>query len=1014
MEQVLIPARRPDAYARAGNRELYGWKLIGRRLASFLLLLFTSISVFAQDGPPHLRDYARDVWTTRNGLPQNTVRDIAQTPDGHLWLATWEGVARYNGIEFSVFDRSSSPALLDNGIGTLYVDADGALWLGDSRGNVGRQDKSGNWQHWMPAPENAPAVIIEAMEKDSKGQLWLAYDGLGLGRLDTNGRLHHYAARPELAGSVNYRKMVVDARDRVWLGTFDGLLYLDADGQMKKAPDQSLLPKGLAWPYRAPDGAIWVVAADRIYRIEDDRLIFKHRLREAGQLTEMMQDRRGDLWFGTENSGVWRISGNSVEHLNAESGLLGSRVISLLEDAEGSIWVGMNGGLMRLRETLFTSYNHARGLSGDYVRTLAEDARGQLWIGSSSGLDRMQADGRIVDVPLRSSDSQPSIMSLAVDAAGAVWAGTRGEGVFKLGPRGQVTHYRPGLEVARGNYRAITLGDDGDVWLGSSQGVFRMRGGRALPMTEAGMPQSVVLALEWIDGALWIGTIDGAWRLKNGVVTRLDVAAAGGARSIYGFRQMGNSIWITSDRGVFRYRGEQLVQVGLARGLPVDTVFEFVPDRLGNVWMSSNRGIWRTRADALEAVADGRQAKVSGEMYREIDGLVSSQSNGSSRPAAVLRGDGSLWVATSGGLVTVNPDALERFGDRRPPPPVVEKVLVGGQSLNWREAQSVDIPGGERIAISYAGLSYLMSDRIRYRTRLEGLDNDWVDRGSQRGVEYVGLPPGNYALHVGAAHLDGQWSQSEALWRFTVKPMWWQRLDVRFAASGLALLGLYLLYRWLVNRYRTSNARLTRLVDRRTYDLKMQAERLLIAHNEKTALAERLRVQADLFEQQAREDGLTGLPNRRAFDEELARDIARARRSGRPLCLLILDIDHFKRINDNWSHSVGDLVLCDVGDLMRRGSRESDMPARLGGEEFALILNDSALVEAESAVKRLHSLFAGYQEWGGRGNGELSITFSAGLVQLQDDDLTPSELCQRADQALYRAKDAGRGRTCLG
>lgn len=1012
MEQVPIPARLPGASARAGNRASHARWLAG--ILPLLLALLVCAPVWAQGRSPHLCDYARDVWTTRNGLPQNTLRDIAQTPDGHLWLATWEGVARYNGLEFTVFDRSSSPALPDNGIGTLYVDAEGALWLGDSRGNVARYDARGNWQHWTPAAGDAPAIIIEAMQKDSQGRLWLMYEGAGLGQLDGNGRFHHYPPPAEFANSVNYTRMAVDAQDRVWLGTFDGLLYLDADGQMKRAPQRFNLPRGLAWPYRARDGAIWVVASDRIYRMEGEQLVLKHRLPGVGQLTAMMQDRRGDLWLGTENKGLWRLGAGGVEHLEAEGALLGSRVISLLEDAEGSIWVGLNGGLLRLRETLFSSYSHARGLSGDYVRTLIEDARGGLWVGSSSGLDRMLPDGRIEPVPLRTHERQPSIMSLAVDAGNAVWVGTRGEGVFHLRPQGAVRQYRPGIELPRGNYRSIVVGDDGTVWLGSSQGVLRMVNGQAQPVTAAGMPRSVVLGLQWNDGALWIGTIDGAWRLQGDVATRLDVAGVGGARAVYGFQPLDGAMWITTDRGLYRYRDGKLVAVGLAQGLPIDTVFELVPDRLGNAWLSSNRGVWRTRSEALTAVADGRQSRLSGEMYREIDGLVSSQSNGSSRPAAILRHDGTVWVATAGGLVTVDPDALVRFNAIKPPPAVVENVLLDGRPLNWRGNEEQQIPGGQRLSISYVGLSYLMPARIRYRTRLQGLDNDWVERGSQRGVEYVGLPPGRYALHVSAAHPDGQWSEGPALWHFTVQPMWWQRLEVRLAFAALTLLGLYLLYRFLIHRYRSSNARLTRLVDRRTYDLKLQAERLLAANSEKTALAERLRVQADLFEQQAREDGLTGLPNRRAFDDVLSRDIARSRRSGRPMCLLILDIDYFKRINDSLSHIVGDKVLCEVGDLMRRCSRESDMPARLGGEEFGLILNDTGLQEARIAAERLHQLFAEHRHWGGIEDSELTVSFSAGLVQLRDDDLTPSMLCHRADRALYQAKHEGRGRTCLG
>jgi len=324
----------------------------------------------------------------------------------------------------------------------------------------------------------------------------------------------------------------------------------------------------------------------------------------------------------------------------------------------------------------------------------------------------------------------------------------------------------------------------------------------------------------------------------------------------------------------------------------------------------------------------------------------------------------------------------------------------------------VRVEGGHRITVHFVGLSYLMSERIRYRTRLDGMDGGWIDRGQQRSVEFNGLPPGDYTLHVSAAHPGGRWSDSEAVWRFTVKPFLWQRLSVQIGVGLLLLAGLVMLYRYLIERYRTSNIRLAQLVDERTADLQLQAERLLSANEEKTDLLERLRQQSEAFERQAREDVLTGLPNRRAFDEVLTRDFARSQRSGHPLCLVVLDIDHFKQVNDLHSHSVGDVVLAEVARLLAASCRDSDMPARLGGEEFALLLNDTGVDEAEQVLQRMRGLFHAQRNWAGIDG--LRVTFSAGLVELHPADRTPLLLMQRADRALYKAKHEGRDRVVIG
>lgn len=989
------------------------WRSAGVVLLCWLCLLPLPAFADAVSTPP-LRDYAIDVWTTRNGLPHNSLRGIAQTPEGHLWFATWEGVARYNGLDFDLYDRSSTPGLLDNGIGALYVDREGALWMSDSRGNVLRRAPDGQWRQWPRQPPS-PKVLIQAMQKDSKGRLWLLYEGRGLGYLSPEGRFAYEAPPPGAPVNMTLSNwLAVDDKDRVWVGTMDGLKLRGDDGVLRSAPASLGLPPGLAWPYRAPDGAFWVATDGALYRLHDDGARLVHSLPGISHATMMLQDRHGDLWLGTENQGLFRIGSHGVERLPESRVVPTGRIASLFEDAEGSIWVGANGGLYRLRETLFSSYTTSDGLSGDYVRAVLEDDQQRLWVGGAAGLDRMERDGRIVPVPLRNSVGKPpSVLSLAQSRDGSIWVGTFGDGIYRIGRDGHGRHYGAAEGLSAGNVRVMSADRGGNgIWAGTQRGLVRIDDAGVHVPTAEGLPGGLVTALLDAGDGLWMGTIEGIRVLRGNSVQRLDVDALGGGRSIFGFTPVGNAMWVTSDRGLYRYRDGQLARVGLEQGMPVDTVFHMVPDRLGNVWISSNRGVLRTEMATLEEVANGRRASVAVERYNEIDGMFNAQANGSTGPSALLRRDGSFWVATAGGLSTVDPQRLLRFRERPAPPAVIESLRLDGQPLPWQAGQRTRIPGGRRLTVDYVGLSYLMSERIRYRTRLEGLDHDWIERGAQRSVEFIGLPPGDYTLHVAAAHPGGRWGDSHAIWEFTVEPQLWQRRSVQVAAGLLLLLGLVALYRYLIHRYKTSNARLAQQVAERTADLQLQAEHLLEANREKTALAERLRQQAEDFERQAHEDPLTGLPNRRAFDEGLARDFARAQRSGQPLCLVVLDIDHFKRVNDTWSHGVGDVVLQQMARLLIASSRDSDLPARLGGEEFALLLNDTTLEEATQVCERLRELFHAQRDWAGIEG--LQVTFSAGLVQLAMDDRTPLLLCRRADRALYRAKSEGRDRTCLG
>jgi len=987
------------------------WRRVPGLCLVLAAMLVAANAFAAGAGAPPLRDYAIDVWTSREGLPHNSIRAIAQTREGHLWFATWEGLVRYNGLEFSVFDRSTRPGLLDNGVGNLFVDGDGDLWLSDSRGDVGRYDPARAAWKWWPHQDGAPQVIIQSLQTDSEGRLWLLFEGNGLGYLGPDGKMVYTPPPADLPLALSYMRLAVDARDRVWVGTFDGLVYRDTDGSFHRAPASFHLPPGLAWPYLAPDGALWIAAGDGLYRVEDGEAVLKHRVPGQGHLTSLLQDRRGDLWVGTENNGLFRIGRRGVERLPPSSSIPGGRISCLFEDAEGSIWVGANGGLFRLRETLVANVTRREGLSGDYTRSVLEDQRGRLWVGSSTGLDVIE-DGQVRHYPLPDSNGRaPAVLSLAEDGKGQLWAGTYGDGVFRISDSG-LQHHGFSEELPAGNIRALSVDDADRVWVGTQHGVVMLdaRGPRRL--RGPGMPTGLVTSLATSRGTVWIGTIEGVRILReDGRVEQPDLARNGGARTVFGFHRAGGDMWIASDRGLYRYRDGHLARVGLEQGMPVDAVFQMVADQDNNIWISSNRGLLRTELPALNAVADGRQARIVVERFNEMDGMLNSQANGSSAPAALVRRDGSLWVATAGGLATLDPARLDAYRERTPPPPVIENVQVDGRAQPWQAIDRVRFPPRGRISVSFVGLSFLMPERIEYRTRLEGLDNDWIYRGRQRNAEFIGLPPGDYALHVSARHPGGRWSEREAVLKFNIAPLWWQRGDMQVLGAISLLLLLAGLYRFGIQRYKRHNARLAELVRERTHDLQQQAQRLLLANQEKSELLTRLRLRSDAFERQAHEDALTGLPNRRQFDEALARDLSRARRSGRPLSLVILDIDHFKQINDSHSHAAGDAVLHDVGTLLTAACRASDLPVRLGGEEFALLLTDTPAAEAEQVCQRIRDLFHARSDWGGVPG--LRVSFSAGVAELREDE-SGSSLMQRADHALYQAKSQGRDRICLG
>ncbi len=1001
---------------RRGNARCNHGMRIACVLACWLLLADAWLASPARAESPALAEYAHDSWTTRQGLPHNSVLDIAQTRDGYLWFGTWEGLARYNGIDFTTFSRTSFPALPDSAISALHADAEGNLWTGDTRGNLGRRDADGRWRFWG-GKAGVPQASITALVRDENGRTWVAFERLGVGLLDAGGAFR-LLPLPANVPAVTGLHFALGRDGRLWLGTLDGLYRVDADGL--HAASGMGAPTGLVSPYRDAEGSVWVTAGGDIYRLVGERYERVRHVADVRRFSVMLRDDHGDLWMGTDNQGLLRIGERGMEWVDARRGLPEGRITALFQDRENSLWVGVNGGLYRLRETLFSSYTREDGLVGNYVRALLPTRDGSLWIGGNNGLNRMLPDKRMVSVALDRDDPGRgmSVMALAEGADGDVLVGTYGDGLLRLHDGHVMARNGPALNLPGGHVRTLATGADGAVWMGTRRGVCVIApDGHARWLDAPGMPKGLVYALQATAHGLWVGSGEGVVLWRDGRAEKIDVDAAADAHSVLDLYEdtAAGVMWMSTDRGLvrYRYRDRHLDHVGIEQGLPVDAVFQMVVDKQGSAWLGSNRGVLRADYAALMRRADGTDRQpLHVDLFGTLDGMVSSQGNGASSPTTVLRADGSVWFATAGGAVTVQPERLVRFRVLPPPPVVIEGVALDGQVAEISPASRLRIgPDTRRLSISFVGLSYLLPQGIRYRTRLDGFDRDWVERGSQHVAEFTSLMPGEYVFRVSAANADGRWNPQEAVLRFVVEPSLWQMPGFWIVLGLFALMLSIGLYRDRMVRFRRSETRLRQLVDERTVDLQRQSERLLRVDAEREQLLTRLRRQTEDFERLAHEDPLTGLPNRRRFDEALAHEFARSRRSGEPWSLAMIDIDHFKQVNDRYSHAVGDEALRAVADVLRTHDRGMDTVARLGGEEFALLMPHTTAEQAVGVCERLREAMRSH-DCGGIAPG-LAVTISIG-VAAWPEHADAAAVMEAADAALYRAKARGRDRVMAG
>lgn len=445
----------------------------GRVLVLALIGMLAVASAAVPAAPPaahreSIEGFAKDAWSTSAGLPHNAVHAITQTGDGYLWFATWEGVARYNGVGFTTFSRMSTPALPDSAIATIAADRFGNLWTGDTRGNLGRRDPAGRWRFWGRA-QGMPRAAINRMAVDQEGRVWVGFDRLGIGRLDPDGRftvLRGPAGKP-----ITVLRIAIDADGRPWLGTLDGAYRVDRDGRLRVMSAELGLPPGQAMPFRDKAGHIWLTAGSSLYRVEGGRAVLVFRQPDGKRFSDFLHATNGDLWLGTENDGLLRVKGTRVDHFSTRNGLPEGRITALFEDREHSIWVGANGGLFRLRKALFANLRAEDGLSGNYVRALAETRDGSLWVGSSKGLDVVPPSGVPRPVPLGPAANRVSVMSLSAGPDDLLTIGTFGDGVLQARGGRVVRRITQAQGLPANHVRAFAQARGGGVWAGTQRGV---------------------------------------------------------------------------------------------------------------------------------------------------------------------------------------------------------------------------------------------------------------------------------------------------------------------------------------------------------------------------------------------------------------------------------------------------------------------------------------------------------------------------------------------------------------
>jgi ligand-binding sensor domain-containing protein/signal transduction histidine kinase len=781
-----------------------------------------------------LTQYTLDIWTKENGLPQNAVNAICQSRAGYLWVGTYQGLARFDGLEFRTYSIGNSPGLASNGIFALMEDRNGALWVGTNGGGVSvfKDDVFTNYTTKEGLPHNNVISLLE----DSKGRVWV---GTSTGVVVyENGKFTSFDKLQALSRN-SILSITEDREGRIWFGT-RGNVFTYYEGQMQKETTAPFAPQNFTSLLVDQNGVLWIGSDAGLFVRKNGittRIDRKDGLQDE-KITRMFEDKNGVVWIGTLSGGLHRYWRGRIDVLNSRNGLADDRIQSLLEDREGNLWIGTGlNGLHRLKEGKFVNYGPPEGMSAEIAYCVLRGTDDAMYVGTfSGGVNRLQ-NGQFTHITTAQGLGNNYVRCMYQDPERNLWVGIYGVGLQKISNGRVVATYGRAQGLVGTYIRAMVPDGAGGLWLATQNGLSHFTGGSFVNYTtENGLSINSILCMAQDPfGNLWLGTDGGGlMRLTDGKFVYY--TAANGltndvVMSLY-FDEFEKCLWVGTNLGLDRVqieRGtEKIFNFKNVEGIYGESVFQVLDDKRGSLWMGTNNGIYRVLKNDLNSFMKGMVARVTTQHFDHSDGMRTGQTTPNGHPSGVRDDLGRLWFPTPKGVTVIDPARI--IVNELAPPVAIESIVADGQSVKVDDVVELG-PGNEKYEIKYAGLSLMATEKVQMQYMLEGFEKDWVNVGRRNTAYYTSLPPGSYVFRVKACNNDGVWNETGASVKIVLRPYfyqtWWFALLVLAAFLAMG----YVLLRWRERRVRLENRWLEAKVAMRTMEVTQQKE-AIAKHNE--------------------------------------------------------------------------------------------------------------------------------------------------------------------------------------
>lgn len=776
-------------------------------LCSFLLVGFVALSqqkpvAFHPTKP--LSQSSIDQWTGKDGLISNNLTSIVQATDGFLWITTYNGLIRFDGHTFLLFDRENVPFLQSDAFYRGYVDGNRLWFSTQASGIIVYENKE--LKPFLPdaLPKSIRCLLT------SEREIWAGSNNNGL-----------YVVRDSAVTKISFEpvsdisimSLAQDQENNLWVATNgNGVVKIIGDKYEQFTTEQGL-SGNVVNTIRCTNNGDVLIGTTKGFDILSKGKITNHPLLRNVQVNSMTIDSVESIWLATER-GLARINFKLglQELFSKNQGLPTLELTSIAFDAEHSAWLtSSKAGLIRLKDGGITTFSENSGLSLDLVNIIVEGPDKKMYIGTDGGDIDVMSDTNVEHFQMQHSHNNMSIRDICFDKNETMWIGSYNGVLKRKGNQETLFNTTNGLPAQ--DVRRILEGDDGHVWFATrSGGIIKFKNDKTVSVFDKknGLRSNYVLSLEKdSEGNLYAGTNGGGLSKidMNGHVTTFNINKDDSGLLIFNLHiDMDGSIWLVTNVGLFHFDGKKFRKIEIDSSTKAGSFFDWVEDNIGNVWLTTNKGIFQFKKSAVTKFIKDNKTKIAVRVYDNFDGMKNKECTGATR--SVKSSEGEIWIPTIGGASVVYPNTLR---ENPAIPPVYITQLATDEKVFKSDSVIKIEPGNLRYTFSFTSLSFVAPSKNQFKYRLEGFDEDWVDSHAARQVGYTNLPPGNYTFRVIASNNDGVWNTTGASMSFSVLPFFYQRTSFYIFSSVAILLILVGIYKWRIYAMEKRNRELKKV-----------------------------------------------------------------------------------------------------------------------------------------------------------------------------------------------------------